>query len=157
MKMPEPMMPLMTIIVASNNVRRRANPGLDPVLIGGGVYSIRPLPPNRYNPFVRRSRARLLLLLLGLVLLVVVSALLYMWGMAALEGKPRGFWDSLEWASETLSTTGYGADSHWNHPLMVLLVILVQFVGVFLVFLIFPIFLIPFLEERFETRLPQRA
>jgi Trk K+ transport system NAD-binding subunit len=28
-------------------------------------------------------------------------------------------------------------------------------VGVFLVFLIFPLFLIPFLEERFETRLPQ--
>jgi Trk K+ transport system NAD-binding subunit len=106
---------------------------------------------------VRRSRARLLLLLLGLVLMVVVSALLYMWGMAALEGKPRGFWDSLEWAAESLSTTGYGADSHWSHPLMVLLVVVVQFAGVFLVFLIFPIFLIPFLEERFETRLPQRA
>src|ERR1700710_1103355 len=28
MKMPEPMIPLMTIIVASNRVRRRANPGL---------------------------------------------------------------------------------------------------------------------------------
>ena len=32
--------------------------------------------------------------------------------------------------------------------------VLVQFLGVFLVFLIFPIYLIPFLEERFETRLP---
>ena len=31
--------------------------------------------------------------------------------MAALEGKPRTFWQSLEWAAETLSTTGYGADS----------------------------------------------
>jgi Trk K+ transport system NAD-binding subunit len=106
---------------------------------------------------MRRSRARLALLLLGLGLMVVVSALLYMWGMAALEGKPRSFWDSLEWAAESLSTTGYGADSHWRHPLMVLLVVVVQFVGVFLVFLIFPIYLIPFLEERFETRLPQRA
>ena len=38
---------------------------------------------------------------------------------------------------------------------MVLYVVSVQFVGVFLVFLIVPIFLIPFLEERFETRLPQ--
>lgn len=95
--------------------------------------------------------------MLGLALLVVAAALLYQWGMAGLEGKPRTFWESLEWAAESLSTTGYGYDSHWRHPVMVLLVVGVQFVGVFLVFLIFPIYLIPFLEERFETRLPQRA
>ncbi|MFL6193768.1 MAG: potassium channel family protein [Thermoanaerobaculia bacterium] len=104
---------------------------------------------------MRRSRTRLALLLLGLLLMVLASSLLYMWGMAALEGKPRTFWQSLEWAAETLSTTGYGADARWAHPLMVVLVVLVQFLGVFLVFLIFPIYLIPFLEERFEARLPQ--
>ena len=97
------------------------------------------------------------LLALGLLLTILVSTFLYMWGMAALEGKPRDFWQSLEWAGETLSTTGYGADSPWRHPLMVLLVVAVQFLGVFLVFLIFPIYLIPFLEERFETRLPQEV
>ncbi len=106
---------------------------------------------------MRRSRRRLAFLILGLLLTVLASAFLYMWGMAALEGKPRGFWESLEWAGETLSTTGYGADSKWEHPAMVLLVVIVQFLGVFLVFLIFPIYLIPFLEERFETRLPQEA
>jgi hypothetical protein len=106
---------------------------------------------------MRRSRLRLVLLVLGLVLTLVISAFLYMWGMASLEGKPRTFWQGLEWASETLSTTGYGADARWSHPVMVLLVVLVQFLGVFLVFLIFPIYLIPFLEERFEARLPQAA
>lgn len=40
---------------------------------------------------------------------------------------------------------------------MVLYVVLVQFTGVFLIFLIFPIYLIPFLEERFETRLPRET
>jgi Trk K+ transport system NAD-binding subunit len=104
---------------------------------------------------VTRSRARLAILALGLLLTILVSTVLYMWGMAALEGKPRSFWQSLEWAGESLSTTGYGADSSWRHPLMVLLVVAVQFLGVFLVFLIVPIYLIPFLEERFETRLPQ--
>ncbi|RPH53059.1 hypothetical protein EHM82_09000, partial [bacterium] len=104
-----------------------------------------------------RSVRRLFLLLLSVPILVVGSALLYMWGMAALEGEPRGFWQSVEWAGETLSTTGYGADAGWKHPVMVLLVVVVQFVGVFLVFLIFPIYLIPFLEERFQTRLPQEA
>ena len=106
---------------------------------------------------MRRSRQRLLLLILTLPILVVVSALLYMGGMALLEGEPRTFWQSVEWASETLTTTGYGADSGWRHPAMVVLVVVVQFIGVFLVFLLFPIYLIPFLEERFETRLPQEA
>jgi Trk K+ transport system NAD-binding subunit len=106
---------------------------------------------------VTRSRRRLAVLALGLLLTVLASTYLYMWGMAALEGKHRDFWQSLEWAAETLSTTGYGADSSWRHPLMVLLVVTVQFLGVFLVFLIFPIYLIPFLEERFETRLPQEV
>ncbi len=106
---------------------------------------------------MRRSQKRLLQLAVGLLATLLASACLYMWGMSALEGHPRGFWDSLEWAAETLSTTGYGADSHWSHPVMVLLVVGVQFLGVFLVFLIFPIYLIPFLEERFETRLPQET
>lgn len=103
---------------------------------------------------MKRSNKRLLALVLAFVVVLVVAALLYMAGMSQLEGKPRGFWQALEWASETLSTTGYGSDATWHHPLMVTLVVLVQFFGVFLVFLIFPIYLIPFLEERFETRLP---
>ncbi len=106
---------------------------------------------------MRRSRRRLLLLILTLPLLVFLAASLYMVGMAWLEGTPRSFWQSVEWASETLSTTGYGADNRWNHPVMVLFVMTIQFVGVFLVILIFPVYLIPFLEERFELRLPQEA
>lgn len=106
---------------------------------------------------MRTSRRRLLALIASLPVLVVLSGLLYMGGMAVLEDEPRGFWDSLEFAAETLSTTGYGADTRWDHPAMVVFIVLLQFAGVFLIFLIFPIFLIPFLEERFETRLPQEA
>jgi Trk K+ transport system NAD-binding subunit len=78
-------------------------------------------------------------------------------GMSLLEGQPRTFWQSVEWAGETLTTTGYGADARWQHPAMVLFVTAVQFAGVFLLLLVFPIYLIPFLEERFETRLPQEV
>jgi Trk K+ transport system NAD-binding subunit len=106
---------------------------------------------------MNRSTRRLLGLAAGLVLFLVVCALLYQVGMARLEGKHRSYWDSFEWAAETLSTTGYGADSHWQHPAMVLLVVVVQFAGVFLVFLIVPIFLVPFLEERFERKVPRVA
>lgn len=106
---------------------------------------------------MRRSRKWLLMLLLSLPVLVVLSAVLYMLGMSALEGQPRTFWQSIGWSAETLTTTGYGADSRWRHPAMVLYVAFVQFIGVFLVFLIFPLYLIPLLEERFETRLPQET
>ena len=102
-----------------------------------------------------RMHKRLLILLGVLFLLLLVTTVLYMWGMTYIEGKPRGFWDALEWAGESLSTTGYGRDSNWDHPLMVSYVVLVQFVGVFIVFLVFPIYLIPFFEERFEIRLPR--
>ena len=104
-----------------------------------------------------RSQKRLLALAAALIVLLILTAVLYMAGMTYLEGKPRNFWDALEWAGESLSTTGYGADSSWRHPLMVLYVVLVQFIGVFIVFLIFPVYLIPFLEERFETRLPKEV
>lgn len=103
---------------------------------------------------MRRSSRRLLLLILAIPVLLSILAGLYATGMTYLEGQPRTFMESLGWAAETLTTTGYGFDAHWNHPAMLLYVIAVQFVGVFFVFLVFPIFLIPFLEERFEMRLP---
>jgi hypothetical protein len=61
-----------------------------------------------------RSHKRLLALLGMLLVLVLLTTVLYMAGMSYLEGKPRGFWDALEWAGESLSTTGYGRDSSWS-------------------------------------------
>lgn len=110
-----------------------------------------------YNPPMHRSRTRLVWLIVGLMVVHLGAAWLYQIGMARLEGKPRSFLQSFEWAGETLSTTGYGADAKWSHPLMVLLVVGVQFIGVFLVFLIVPIYLLPFLAERFEQRVPRVA
>jgi Trk K+ transport system NAD-binding subunit len=106
---------------------------------------MRPLP---------RSYRRLARLLLSLPVLLLVLALLYQVGMTHLEGQPRTLGSSLEWAAETITTTGYGRDAHWSHPLMQLFVILVQFAGVLLIFLVFPVFMIPFFEEHFEGRLP---
>jgi hypothetical protein len=76
--------------------------------------------------------------------------------MAHLEHDPRSFWQAFEWAGETMTTTGYGADAHWRHPAMVAFAVATQFVGVFMTFLVFPVFLIPYFEERFEGRLPTR-
>jgi Trk K+ transport system NAD-binding subunit len=104
---------------------------------------------------ISRSTRRLIALLAALPAAVLILGGLYMLGSIYLEGSPRGFWASLEWASETLTTTGYGADARWNHPLMTLFVMLTQFMGMFLVFLIFPVYVLPYFEERFESRLPR--
>ena len=92
-----------------------------------------------------------------LVAVLVVLSLLYMQGMERLEGKPRTFWQALQWAAGTTSTTGYSLDTSWSHPVMVVFVVFSQFMGVTLIFLVLPIFLIPILEERFETKLPHES
>ncbi|WP_263771859.1 potassium channel family protein [Propionivibrio soli] len=102
---------------------------------------------------LKRSTKRLLALLALLPAAVFVLGTIYMVGMDQLEGSPRTFLESLQWASETLTTTGYGNDSHWRHPVVALFVILGQFLGQFLVFLVFPVFVLPFFEEQFEVRL----
>ena len=104
-----------------------------------------------------RSQKRLLALMVSLAVLLVVAAVLYMLGMAYLEGEERDFWQALGFAAETVSTTGYGADETWQSPAMTMFVVLLQFLGVFLIFLVFPVYLIPFLEERFEVRLPKEV
>ena len=104
---------------------------------------------------ISRSTWRLIALLVSLPMAVLVFGGIYMLGSTYLEGKPVDYWSGLEWASETLTTTGYGAYAPWKHPVMILLVILTQFVGMFFLVLVFPVYVLPYIEERFELRLPR--
>jgi voltage-gated potassium channel len=99
------------------------------------------------------SARRLLTLLTLLPMAVLTLGILYMLGMNYLEGQPRTFLQGLQWASETMTNTGYGADNRWNHPVMATFVIVTPFIGQFLVFLIFPVLVLPYFEEKFEVRL----
>lgn len=109
--------------------------------------------PDRTPKKLKRSTKRLLALLALLPTAVMLFGTIYMLGMAHLEGSPRTFMQSIQWASETLTNTGYGADNHWNHPAVALFVILSPFVGQMLIFLIFPVLVLPYFEEQFEVRL----
>jgi Trk K+ transport system NAD-binding subunit len=101
------------------------------------------------------SLRRVLLLVGALPGVLVLLATLYMLGMEHLEQQPRTFSAALVWATETLSSTGYGNDNHWEHPAMVTLVVAVQFLGMSMAFLVFPLFVMPYFEQRFEGRLPR--
>lgn len=100
---------------------------------------------------------RFLLNVLLVLLFLLVTARLYMSGMDHLENRPRDFWTSMEVVFETLTSTGYGSDSPWRHPLMNLLMMFLQLSGLMLLFSIFPLYLVPFFESRFEQRLPTDA
>jgi voltage-gated potassium channel len=102
---------------------------------------------------LKRSNKRFLSLLAILPISVLILAWIYMTGMERLEGAPRTFLQSIQWASETITNTGYGADNRWNHPVMALFVIVTPFIGQFLVFLVFPVVVLPYFEEQFELRL----
>lgn len=106
-------------------------------------------------PPLKRSTKRLLSLLALMPVMVGVLGAVYMLGMTHLEGVPRTYLQSLEWATEAITTTGFGGDNRWHHPLVASFVIFTQFVGHFLVVLIFPVFVLPYFEERFEMRLQQ--
>ena len=102
---------------------------------------------------LKRSTKRLIVLLALLPTAVFILGTLYMLGMDHLEETPRTFLQSLQWASETLTTTGYGGDNRWNHPVLAVFIIICPFFGQFLAFLIFPLFVLPYFEEQFEVRL----
>jgi Trk K+ transport system NAD-binding subunit len=104
-----------------------------------------------------QTSRRLLILAVGIVVFLLTTSLLYQLGMARLEGQHRTFWQSLEWAAETFTTTGYGHDSQWESPAMVIFVVVVQLCGILTVVLFIPFILLPFLETRFEERLPREA
>ena len=104
---------------------------------------------------MRRPFNRLLLLFALLIVTLLIAASGYMLGMRHLEGQERDFWSALEWAAETLTTTGYGNDSHWESPVMIVFVASVQFFGLIVSLSVLPVVLIPWFESRFEARLPQ--
>ncbi len=105
-------------------------------------------------PFkIKPATRRFLTLLTILPTAILTLGTLYMLGMTHLEGTPRTLLEGVQWASESITNTGYGHDNHWEHPVMALFVIVTPFIGQFLIFLIFPFLVLPYFEEKFEVRL----
>ena len=102
--------------------------------------------PREPDDLTRRQRL-LLVFLAGITSLVLVFTGVYYWGMAALEGRPRTPFQALNTVIETLTTTGFGADSPWETPWMNLFVALMQVTGIVMGFVTLRVLVIPLFER----------
>ncbi len=104
--------------------------------------------------WIDRNR-RLVAFLLSFIIVVAVQTLLYWWGMAELESRPRSLQDSLNVIVQSLTSTGYGQDAPWTSTGMQALMIVAQFTGIAFVGVAIPQFIVPWAREELSgTRVP---
>jgi voltage-gated potassium channel len=101
------------------------------------------LPPRRFS---RRQRL-VLYYALGLVSIVGLYTMLYWAGMRYVEGRPRSVFHSLQIVTETMTTTGYGADSPWSTALLNVYMVTMQVTGIGIGFVTLRVLVIPLFER----------
>ncbi|MFC5136464.1 MULTISPECIES: potassium channel family protein [Haloferacaceae] len=103
------------------------------------------------NGWQRRVVGYLLLLALALV----GTAAVYQWGMGTFEGRPRTFLDSLQFAVEMFTTTGFGGDARWTSPQMQAFIVVTDLLGMALLVGALPVVATPLLESAFSETAPE--
>jgi len=92
--------------------------------------------------------------LVGLAGIMLAYAVVYQYAMAAFEGRPITFLEAFQFVVETFTTTGYGAQSGWEAPVVIAIVIVMDTTGTLLIFLALPVLLFPALEDALATTVP---
>lgn len=99
---------------------------------------------------------RIVLSLVAVLVLVLVYAGLYQWGMATFEGETRTYAQSIQRVIESLTTAGFGGDADdWQSNAMNLYVVVMNLSGVLLVFLALPLIVVPLFQQALEDRPPE--
>ena len=104
--------------------------------------------PDSISDLSRRHRL-VAYYVVGLVAMVLLITLLYFYGMRTLEGEGAEYtiFNALTTVVETMTTTGYGADSPWDHPLMNVFMVLIQLSGIAVGFFTLRLVVIPLFNE----------
>jgi voltage-gated potassium channel len=100
----------------------------------------------RAGRLTRRHRL-VLAYIAGIAAIVAFYTVLYNYGMRTVEGRPQSIFHSFQTVIETLTTTGYGADSPWGTPTMNVLVVAMQVTGIGIGFVTLRILIIPLFER----------
>ncbi|SEV86811.1 potassium channel family protein [Natrinema salifodinae] len=94
------------------------------------------------------QRQRLLVIfVISLGLVVLFYTLIYNWGMRALENRPQSIFRSFQTVVETMTTTGFGADSPWATSVMNILMVTIQLTGIVIGFVALRVLVIPLFEQ----------
>jgi voltage-gated potassium channel len=118
-----------------------------------------PIPDLSEIKLSRRNRL-IVYYLLGLATIIGVYAVLYNYGMLVFEGENHPLPRSFQTVVETMTTTGYGADSPWDSTVMNAFMILMQLTGIGIGFFTLRVIIIPLFtgaEVNLDSRLtPKR-
>jgi len=110
------------------------------------MRELRDLDLTSPRDLTRRQRL-LVVYAVGLVSVVLAYTLAYAYGMRTLENRPRTVFRAFNFVIETMTTTGYGADSPWDTPVMNVVVATMQVTGVFIGFVTLRVLVIPLFER----------
>jgi len=99
----------------------------------------------------RRASGYLVLLATAIIL----TAAGYQTGMRVYEGRPRTFLDSIQFAVEMFTTTGFGGDAPWESAEMHAFITLTDLIGMALLVGALPVFVAPVVENTLSTTTPQ--
>ena len=87
---------------------------------------------------------------------IVLTAAGYQTGMDVYEGRPRTFLDSLQFAVEMFTTTGFGGDAPWTSPEMQAFITVADLLGMVLLVGALPVFVAPIVENALSTTTPHK-
>ncbi|MFB6301067.1 MAG: TrkA family potassium uptake protein [Halobacteriales archaeon] len=90
-------------------------------------------------------------------LALLLTAFGYQWGMAVFEGRPRTFLDSIQFAVEMFTTTGFGGDAPWQSPEMNVFIAVTDLLGMAILVGALPVLVGPLLENALATTAPQEV
>lgn len=94
----------------------------------------------------RRQRL-IILYVFGLLSIILFYTVVYNFGMRTLEGDRHSLFRSFQTVVETMTTTGYGADSPWTTPWMNGLVVAMQLSGIAIGFFTLRVLIIPLFKR----------
>lgn len=87
---------------------------------------------------------------------LALTAFGYQWGMRVFEDRPRTFVDSIQFAVEMFTTTGFGGDSPWESAEMQLYIAVTDLLGMAVLVGALPVVVAPLLETVLSTAAPRR-
>ena len=98
-------------------------------------------------PDLTRRQRLVLTYAVVLVSIILTYTVLYNWGMRTFEGRDHSLFRSFQTVVETMTTTGYGADSPWDTPIMNSFIVFMQVTGIAIGLVTLRILIIPLFER----------